>query len=145
MVEEHKSDLKALEDQGLPNKDLVKPPSPPPEPSPFNYEFDDVVAAPEVTQVLSEIPAQEQGRVTATSMADSIKDKEARGIPLTNRERTLRQAAHLARTTVQVKTSSPGKRHQHKPQSKGPEKPQTEGEKKGFQDKLWNIVGGKWF
>jgi len=172
VVEEHKSDLEALADQGLPNLDLVEPPPPPPEPKPFIYEFDEVVERPEESITPVSQPQTRKSSASAVSLAQSIREKETNGVPLTKRERALKQAALLARspkasefklrtvaqpsspldTPIPVSQKTGAQQPvetRPPPKARSPPKPrdqeQTEKERKGFQDKLWNIVGSKWF
>lgn len=173
IVEEHKSDLDALADQGLPNLDLVVPPPPPPEPRPFIYEFDEVVKRGADLATPSSQPQSRKASSSTVSVARAIREKEMKGIPLTKRERALKQASLLARTPTpaqpalrvvpkppappaapavvveKIQLHKPAPRESRPPpKAKSPEsrgQEQTEKERKSIQDKLWNIVGGKWF
>jgi len=173
VVEEHKSDLAELEEQGLDNVDLVEEPIPAPEPV-FNYEFDEPVIVEEQARVL---PQPERTQIASkVSLSQSIKEKSQQGIPLTKRERMLMKTALLPRTpspstkeripsatekvplvqpvVIETKdTEAPKVKEEIKAETKDekqaavPEeqKLQTDEDRKGFQDKLLRLVGGKWF
>jgi hypothetical protein len=173
VVEEHKSDLAELEEQGLDNVDLVEEPIPAPEPV-FNYEFDEPVIVEEQVRVL---PQPERTQIASkVSLSQSIKEKTQQGTPLTKRERMLMKTALLPRTpspstkeripsatekvplvqpvVIETKnTEAPKVKDEIKAETKDekqaavPEeqKLQTDEDKKGFQDKLLRLVGGKWF
>jgi len=154
-VEEHKSYLAELVEQGSPNLDLVEEPEPQHEPKPFNYTFDEPVVV-KAAKPVSQPQKQPREFATNVSTAKSIKEKQEQGIALTKRERTLMQAAQLARTPLLAKNEKLGPqvvntkpvaadRVERPMEMPGEEKMETEEDKKGFQDRLWKLVGGKLF
>ena len=119
------------------------PPPPPEEPhKPFNHEFDEPARSTTETQT----PVPSQTDKASSAQPQSLLTMQREGKRLSKKQKALLQAAAISRTplpNIEEKTLTETK---EKGAEADPEsKMETDEEKKQFQDKVWNLVRGKWF
>lgn len=123
------------------------PPPPPEEPfKPFNHEFDEPVHYTE-----PETPAHSQA-ATTSSKPQSLWTMQREGKPLSKKQKALLQAAAISRTPLPnleegVLAGAKEREEQEVKRSEAGSGPrmETDEEKKQFQNKIWDLVKGKWF
>jgi len=121
------------------------PPPPAEEPhKPFNYDFDEPVRS---MKIRSPVPSQE-GKASS-AQPQSLLTMQREGKRLSKKQKTLLQAAAMSRTplpNLEENISAGGKEEREvKGDAKVASEPGMEtDEKKQFQNKVWNLVRGKW-
>ena len=119
-----------------------KAPPPPEEPhKPFNHEFDEPARF-----VETQTSASPQANKASPVKHQSLLTMQREGKRLSKKQKALLQAAAISRTPLpntEEKTLAEAKEKDAKVESEP--RMETDEEKKQFQNKVWDLVKGKWF
>ena len=119
-------------------------PSPPPEEphKPFNHEFDEPDCSTE-----TQTSASSQADKGSSVQPQSLLTMQREGKRLSRKQKALLQAATISRTPLpnleEKALAEPKEEHEAKAASEP--RMETDEEKKQFQNRVWNLVRGKWF
>ena len=116
------------------------PPPPPEEPhKPFNYKFDEPVQSTE-----TQTSASSQAGKASSAKPQSLLTIKREGKHLSRKQKALLQAAAISRTPL---PNHEKKEEQTTKEAEAASEPrmETDEEKKQFQNRVWNLVRGKWF
>jgi len=117
--------------------------SPPPgEPhKPFNHNFDEPIR-PAETQIFATSHAEK----VSSAQPQSLLTMQREGKLLSRKQKALLQAAAISRTPL-PKAPAEANEEQDSMEAEAASEPRIETgeERKQFQDKVWNLVKGKWF
>lgn len=123
------------------------PPLPTEEPlKPFNYEFDEPVRSTETRSSVSS-----QAGNASSAQPQSLLTMQREGKRLSRKQKALLQAAAISRTplpNLEEKALAKAKAEEteiKEIETASESRMETDEEKRKFQDKVWNLVKGKWF
>lgn len=119
-------------------------PSPVEEPhKPFNYEFDEPAPSAEVWT-----PASSQANTDSSAKPQSLLTMQREGKQLSKKQKALLQAAAISRTPLpsfEAKTLSEAEKDGREATKSEATPESTDEEKKEIQNRVWDLVKGKWF
>jgi hypothetical protein len=110
---------------------------------PFNYEFDEPASSAEV-----QTTASSQANSDVSAKPQSLLTLQREGKPLSKKQKALLHAAAISRTplpSLEAQTPPEAEKERREATESEATPGSTEEEKKEIQNRVWNLVKGKWF
>jgi len=106
----------------------------------FNYEFDEPTRSARV-----QLSVSSRADKTSSAQPQSLLTMQREGKYLSRKQKALLQAAAISRGPSPNRAGAKEKEEQEPKEDASEPGMETDEEKKQFRNKVWSLVGGKWF